>query len=330
MENTPPAITTFEKRKRFYDLPELPEGRVGLLLSSVYVGDEQTVYLLFYDSQENGLVAWRDRTNHRPYCYTKMEYKDRAEAICNEDKKLSLQLTRKRDLINDQIIEVIKIVAPDPLSIGGTDNSVRERVRSWEADIKYHENYLYDSGLIPGSYYRRKGDSIVNEDYGISGAVKEALNRLVMNNSDSNGNEFEHISNNGYKSHVTNWANLLNQPVPELKRVALDIEVESEEGQMPTPREHERRIIAVGLVGTDGFKKIFVLGRRDSDTAEMVNMPEAEVCLTEKELIEKAFEVINSYPMVLTYNGDDFDLPYLYSRSQDSRIDPISHSPNPK
>jgi DNA polymerase, archaea type len=330
LENTPPAITTFEKRKRFYDLPELPEGRVGLLLSSVYVGDQQTVYLLFYDSQENGLVAWRDRTNHRPYCYTKMEYKDRAEAICNEDKKLSLQLTRKRDLINDQIIEVIKIVAPDPLSIGGTDNSVRERVRSWEADIKYHENYLYDSGLIPGSYYRRKGDFIINEDYGISGAVKEALNRLVLNNSDNNGNEFEHIPNNGYKSHVTSWANLLNQPVPELKRVALDIEVESEEGQMPTPREHERRIIAVGLVGTDGFKKIFVLGRRDSDTAEMVNMPEAEVCLTEKELIEKAFEVLNSYPMVLTYNGDDFDLPYLYSRSQDSRIDPVSHSPIPK
>ena len=110
MENTPPLIPSFEKRKRFYNLPELQEGRVGLLLSSVYVGDEQTVYLLFYDPQENGLVTWRDRTNHKPYCYTKMEYKGIAEAICNEDKKLSLQLTTKRDLINDQIIEVVKIV----------------------------------------------------------------------------------------------------------------------------------------------------------------------------------------------------------------------------
>ena len=185
MENTPPTIS-FEKRKRFHDLAELPDGRIGLLLSSVYVGDEQTVYLLFYDFEGNRLVAWRDRTNHRPYCYTKLEYKDKAEAICNEDKKLSLQLTKKRDLINDQIIEVLKIVAPDPLSIGGTDNSVRERVRSWEADIKYHENYLYDSGLIPGSYYRRKGDSIVKEDYGISQTVKEALERLILNN---NGNK---------------------------------------------------------------------------------------------------------------------------------------------
>jgi DNA polymerase I len=330
LENTPPMIS-FEKRKRFHDLQELPDGRVGLLLSSSYVGDEQTVYLLFYDSEENRLVAWRDRTNHKPYCYTKLEYKDRAEAICNEDKKLSLQLTKKRDMINDQIIEVLKIVAPDPLSIGGTDNSVRERVRSWEADIKYHENYLYDSGLIPGSYYRRKGDSIVNENYGISEAVNEALKRLVLNNNDNNSkDEYGNNSNHGYQNQVTSWANLLNQPVPELKRVALDIEVESEEGQMPTAREHEKRIIAVGLVGTDGFKKILVLGRRNSDSVEKVDMPESELCMTEKELIEKTFKVINSYPIVITYNGDDFDLPYLYARSQDLRIDPTSHSPIPK
>src|ERR671918_3157353 len=327
LEYMPPAMTSFEKRKGFHSLPELPDGGVGLLLSSVYVGDEQTVYLLFYDIEKNGLVAWRDRTNHKPYCYTKMEYRDRAEAICNEDKKLSLHLTNKRDLINDQDIEVLKIVAPDPLSIGGTDNSVREKVRSWEADIKYHENYLYDSGLIPGSYYRRKGNSIVNEDYDISVTVKDALKRLILNNKEGeNKNEYEHIPNNDYQKHVTSWANLLNQPVPELKRVALDIEVESEEGQMPTPREHERRIIAVGLVGTDGFKKILVLGGRNSDEVEKVNTQEVELCLTEKELIEKTFKVINSYPIVITYNGDDFDLPYLYSRSQDSRIDPTSHS----
>src|SRR5918996_1525956 len=327
LEYMPPAMTSFEKRKGFHSLPELPDGGVGLLLSSVYVGDEQTVYLLFYDIEKNGLVAWRDRTNHKPYCYTKMEYRDRAEAICNEDKKLSLHLTNKRDLINDQDIEVLKIVAPDPLSIGGTDNSVREKVRSWEADIKYHENYLYDSGLIPGSYYRRKGNSIVNEDYDISVTVKDALKRLILNNNEGeNKNEYERIPNNDYQKHVTSWANLLNQPVPELKRVALDIEVESEEGQMPTPREHERRIIAVGLVGTDGFKKILVLGGRNSDEVEKVNTQEVELCLTEKELIEKTFKVINSYPIVITYNGDDFDLPYLYSRSQDSRIDPASHS----
>jgi DNA polymerase, archaea type len=51
-------------------------------------------------------------------------------------------------------------------------------------------------------------------------------------------------------------------------------------------------------------------------------IPEAEPCATEKELLEKAFSIINEYPIIITFNGDDFDLPYLYARSQDSRIDP--------
>jgi DNA polymerase, archaea type len=326
LEHTQP-ITSFERKKRFEDLPELPDGRPGLLLSSTYVGDEQTVYLLFYDSAENKIVCWRDRTNHKPYCYTKMEYKDRVESICNADKRFTLQLMKKRDLINDQIIDVLKIIAPDPLSIGGTDNSIREKVRSWEADIKYHENYLYDSGLIPGSYYRREGQNIVNEDYGISGTVEQTLQHLLLDKTKED--EHEDVStNSNYQSYVTSWAKLLSQPIPNLKRVALDIEVESEEGLMPTPREHERKIIAAGLVGSDGFRKVFVLDKNDS--ADKVIMAEAELCNTEKELIEKTFKVMSSYPIVLTYNGDDFDLPYLYSRSQDSRIDLLAHTVIPK
>jgi len=31
-------------------------------------------------------------------------------------------------------------------------------------------------------------------------------------------------------------------------------------------------------------------------------------------MLEKAFGVIDSYPLVLTYNGDIFDMPYLYNR----------------
>jgi len=58
--------------------------------------------------------------------------------------------------------------------------------------------------------------------------------------------------------------------------------------------------------------------------------PAVEICKTEKELLQKAFSIIRSYPIVLTFNGDDFDLPYLYSRAQDSRIDPVSNSTIPK
>ena len=302
-------------RRRLDDLPELPQGRPALLLSAIYSGDERKVYLRFYDPADNVIYHWRDRTGHTPYCYTKSEFASQAEAVAASDPKYTLARTAKRDTILDKEIEVVKVMAPDPLSIGGSDTSFRERVPSWEADIKYHENYLYDCSLIPGLYYQRKGDLIVHYEYPISEKVQQALQSLVWDKIKESGE-----SGKEYRQYITNWANLLNQPIPELKRVALDIEVESEEGRMPTPRDHDRRVSAVGLAGSDGLRRVYVLTDKVHDDGTPLP-PEAVPCSTEKELIEKAFETIIQYPILLTFNGDDFDLPYLYMRAQDPRID---------
>src|ERR671914_1373024 len=309
-----------DKRKRYGDLQELPENTPSLLLSAIYLGDEQKVYLKFYDSTSNRIYFWRDRTNHKPYCYTKTQYKNIAEKIVQIEKKYSLESTKKIDLISDKEIDILKIIAPDPLSIGGTENSIREKVTSWEADIKYHENYLYDTGLIPGSYYIRKGEEIKRFEYPISNKVQEELKNLLWNKIKE---EEDKKGNKEYRQYITNWAKLLNQPIPNLKRVSIDIEVESEEGRMPTPRDHERPVIAVGFVANDGFKKVLVLESDESHDDRYSFIQEVEICKTEKELLKKTFQIINSYPIIVTYNGDDFDLPYLYARSQDPRIDPI-------
>jgi DNA polymerase I len=306
---------TFERRKRYDDLPELPEDRPALLLSAVYSGEEKKVYLKFYDPKDNVVYHWRDRTDHKPYCYTKAEYSDLVGQIVAKEQKYTKTLTKKRDVIADKEIDVIKITAPDPLSIGGTDNSIREKVRCWEADIKYHENYLYDNGLIPGVYYVRRDEKIERHTYQISEKVESELKDLLWDKIKEEGE-----AGKEYREYVTTWANLLNQPIPELRRVAVDIEVESEEGRMPNPRDHDRRVSAVGFAGSDGLRKVLVLGDNVNDDGTPL-IPEAELCKTEKELLEKAFQIINSYPIIVTFNGDDFDLPYLYARSQDPRID---------
>lgn len=314
-----------ERGRRFGDMKELPENRPVLLLSAIYQGDEQCVYLKFYDSQENIIYFWRDRTNHKPYCYTKMQYASTVEKIIKNEKKYVLEQTTKSDLISDKEIGVLKIIAPDPLSIGGSENSIREKVTSWEADIKYHENYLYDTGLIPGTYYIREGIKIIPKSFEISEKVQQELQDLLWNKISEAGKiDIE------YQQYVTNWAKLLNQPIPDLKRISVDIEVESEEGRIPTPRDHDRPIIAVGFVSNDGFKKVLVLNQNKLYDKDDTLIAEAETCKTEKELLQKAFEIICSYPIVLTYNGDDFDLPYLYARSQDPRIDPANRIPIPK
>jgi DNA polymerase I len=306
-----------DRRKGFDSLPELPkDSRPMLLLSAVYSGEEKKVYLKFYDPQDKIIYQWRDRTDHKPYCYTKMDFAEQAEQVAQKETKFILQHVKKQDIILDKEIEVLKVIAPDPLSIGGTDHSFREKVTSWEADIKYHENYLYDRALIPGSYYVRNDEQITPFEYPISEKVQFALRNLLWDKIKETGE-----AGKEYRQYITNWANLLNQPIPELKRVAVDIEVETEEGRMPNPRDHDRRITAVGFVGSDGFKKVLVLANNiSSDGTPLIH--EAEPCATEKELIEKAFMIINAYPIIITFNGDDFDLPYLYARSQDSGIDP--------
>ncbi len=305
---------TQERRKRLDDLPELPEDRPALLLSAIYSGEERKVYLKFYDPSDNIIYFWRDRTGHTPYAYSKIQYEDAVDRIAEKETKYKVHHTKKRDVIADKEIDILKITAPDPLSIGGTDNSLREKVRCWEADIKYHENYLYDTGLIPGIYYIRHGEKIERHMYKISDKVESELKDLLWDKIKEEG-----AGGKEYRQYVTTWANLLNQPIPELKRVAVDIEVESEEGRMPTPREHDRRVTAVGFSGSDGLRKVLVLGQNMIDNGKPL-VKEAEVCMSEKELLEKAFGIINSYPIVLTFNGDDFDLPYLYARSQDARI----------
>ena len=323
--NRSPDVYSLENKKLFTaNAKELPENKPALLLSSVYSGDEQKVYLKLYSERDQSIFYWRDRTNHRPYCYTKADYRNEVEQVLEKEKKYSLLSTKKRDLISDKDIECLKISAPDPLSIGGTENSFREKVRSWEADIKYHENYLYDTGLIPGTYYVRRGDSLVRFKQPISSKVQEELQKLLWTKIDE---EAESLGTEKYRQYIQEWADLLNQPIPNMKRVSIDIEVESEEGRMPNPREHDRRIIAVGFAGSDGFRKVLLLEQKEisSNNADLKTnllIPEAQLYATEKELLEETFRIIGSYPIVITYNGDDFDLPYLYARSQDPAIDP--------
>src|ERR687886_2521457 len=268
-----------EKRKKLGDMQELPENRVVLLLSAIYSGDEQMVYLKFYDIKDNTIYFWRDRTNHKPYCYTKMQYSSTVEKIVEREQKYVLEQTIKKDLISDKEVDLLKIIAPDPLSIGGTENSIREKVTSWEADIKYHENYLYDTGLIPGTYYIRKGEEIKQFEYQISNQVQQALKNLLWNRIKEEDAEKIDYKNdkNEYQQYTTRWAELLNQPIPDLRRISIDIEVESEEGRMPTPRDHDRPVIAVGFVGNDGFKKVLVLKQDNSIDHNTTLIPETEL-----------------------------------------------------
>ena len=298
----------------------------SMLVSAAYDGVLKLVVLKFYEPESKKLILWHDETGHKPYCYSRLSPEE-LDFLQERDDVLKIESVKKYDLIKDEEVELSKIVADNPLAIGGNfGESIRNQIETWESDIKYYETYLYDRELIVGKYYEIKDGKIVPHDLEISGEVKLALKSLLWDKVDSNSM----VDAEEFKTFISQWADLLNQPIPRLKRLSVDIEVEAVVGRIPDPKLAEKKVTAIGLKGSDGFDQIFVL--KTEGTKEGTNELEPNIKIKfydlseEKKMIEDAFEIIKTFPFVLTYNGDEFDLPYLYNRAE--RLG-IKNSENP-
>jgi DNA polymerase I len=289
----------------------------SMLVSATYDSISRSAVLKFYDPKSQKLILWLDEIGHKPYCYSKLDPEE-LDFLQEREDILKIEKLKRQDLIKDEKIEISKITVTDPLAIGGTagEKSIRNVIETWESDIKYYENYLYDRSLIVGKYYEIVDGNIKPHDLEISDEVKIALKSLLWDKVDSESM----VDPKEFKDCITAWAELLNQPIPKIKRLSVDIEVEAEIGRIPDPKIAEKKVTAIGFKGTDGFDKIFVL--RTEDTEEGKNELDENIEVVfyekdkEKEMILDGFKIMEEFPFVLTYNGDDFDLPYLYNRAE--------------
>lgn len=299
------------------ETPKIETMPPSMLVSATYDSNSKSAVLKFYEPESQKLLLWKDEIGHKPYCYSRLA-PDELDFLQERDDILEIKTVRRYDLIKDSEIDMSQIIAADPLAIGGTasDKSIRNVIETWESDIKYYENYLYDRRLIIGKYYEVKDGKIIPHDLEISDEVKIALKSLLWDKVDSE----KMVDAEGFKKFISEWADLLNQPIPKIKRLSVDIEVEAEIGRIPDPKVAEKKVTAIGLKGTDGFDQIFVL--RTTDTEEGKNELEENIKVVfydldkEKEMIKDAFEIIKRFPFVVTYNGDEFDLPYLFNRAE--------------
>jgi len=299
----------------------------AMLVSATYDNNSKSVVLKFYEPESQKLILWRDQTGHKPYCYSRLAPEE-LDFLQERDDVLEIKTVKRHDLIKDKEIDMSKIIVADPLAIGGTagDKSIRNIIETWESDIKYYENYLYDEKLIVGKYYEIINGKVKPHDLEISDEVKIALKSLLWDKVDSDSM----VNSEQFKEFISEWAELLNQPIPKIKRLSVDIEVEAEIGRIPDPKLAEKKVTAVGLKGSDGFDQIFVLRTKDTEQGKNELDPNIKVTFydldKEKEMLQDAFEIIKSFPFVVTYNGDEFDLPYLYNRAE--RLG-IKNSENP-
>ncbi|MDE1762740.1 MAG: DNA-directed DNA polymerase I [Thaumarchaeota archaeon] len=289
----------------------------ALLVSATYDGQKKLAILKFYEPVSQKVLLWTDNTGHKPYCYSRLAPEELTFLSERKD-VIRLEKFQKQDLIKDKTVDLTKIIVTDPLAIGGTqtDKSIRNIIETWESDIKYYENYLYDNSLIVGRYYTIENGKLKEFSYQIPEEVQLALKGLLYDKITSVGI----IDQKGFQDHITQWANLLNQPIPKIKRISFDIEVESEIGRIPDAKIADKKITAIGFCGSNDFNQVFVL-KRDGKILGTSEIPD-NVKITfydndkEGDMIRDAFSILTSYPFVITFNGDDFDMPYLYNRAE--------------
>ena len=280
-----------------------------LLLSIYYDRESNRAALKFYDIGKGKIKIVRDNTGHKPYLLTDLSLD---ELINNQDVIRHrgfdhFESVIKYDPLTDREVRLTKVVARDPLSIGGTRNSLREILKrhSWEARIKYHHCYTYDRGLIPGMLYKLENGDIRLVEYMPESTVIEKISNVYKD-------EPELINE------IIEWVKLFQTPVPNIRRVALDIEVYSPQiDRIPNPKEAKYPLIAVSLYSSDGVKKVLMLRRENFDESELVDIDsfDIEIFDNEKDLILETVKVLSDYPLVLTFNGDNFDLPYIRTRA---------------
>ena len=295
----------------------------ALLVSATYDSQKKSAVLKFYESNSKKILLWADNTGHKRYCYSKLDPQD-LKFLSERKDVIRLEKTERQDLLKDRAIQVTKIIVADPLAIGGTqtDKSIRNIIETWESDIKYYENYLYDRSLIVGSYYKIENGQLQQFSYQIPDEVQLALKGLLWDKVTNTGI----IDAKEFQNHISEWANLLNQPIPKIRRVSFDIEVESEAGRIPDPKLSDKKITAISFAGSDGFKHVMVLRRKNKQAGTREIAEDINVVFYDEEkevdMIKDALKILTDYPFVITFNGDEFDMPYVYNRAERLGIDP--------
>ena len=278
-----------------------------LLLSVFYDNKTGKAALKLYSLEKENIVILEDTTGHKPYLLTDFSPQDLIEKYPEVIKHKGfdhLEIIEKYDLLRDKKVLMTKVIAKDPLSIGGVRGAIRDILRGhvWEAKIKYHHCYTYDTGLIPGMIYEL-------DNRGLK-PIKVELPKDVIE-------KLSEIYSEDLFNEILKWVRLFQAPIPRIRRIAVDIEVYSPEpDRVPNPLEAAHPIIAISLYSSDGLREVFLLKRNNiGEKPDHVNNVRLKYFDSETEMIKETLKILDEYPVVLTFNGDHFDFPYLKNRA---------------
>lgn len=185
--------------------------------------------------------------------------------------------------------EFIKISFKHPQEVPKYRDKIRDLdsvLQIREHDIPFYRRYLIDKDLTPMAEIELVGEEL---------------------------DEFENIDNNDVTIiKLSQDPKTISSDVQDFRMMSFDLEVRNPHG-MPNPDEDE--IIMIGIDSNVGISKVISTKGNDFDEDEMNFI---ETVSSEKEMIETFVKTVkeSNIDIIIGYNSDNFDFPYLRDRAK--------------
>ena len=310
-----------------------------MMLMSGDVGDDGAVRLRFYDAEASEMVVV-DGGRFIPYFFTTAGWHPPAD-LGVDSSMYALEPAERTDVFNG--LSVARTLVRAQPSVYGFLRSAAKKAGGdggpetvWEGNIRHIDSYYYDLDMVPGRFYDvHTGSGPDGADMrpstagdGASGgtdeggeAIHDRLEKTIIPRL--RGDETI-IDPQEYEARLRSMASTLSEPIPEIRRCAVDIEIDSA-GRNPDPSVAEHAVTAVGIHSVEE-QTVLMLGRGGAEGAEPAerrikaaasNAGDVQVIQygDEAAMLRAALVRISRYPCMLTYYGDEFDVPYLYNRA---------------
>lgn len=295
-----------------------------LLLSVRYDSESNKAQMLWYDLESKSLVKEVDNTGHKPYCLTDVPGSEITGQSWARDLVLQCETVEKFDLLREKTVTVTKVIVDKPTDVIKVRNHLP---RTWESHIRYHHNWIYDLEIIPGGLYVKKQTFDESEfAYELVKDLPEESSVTVRELQIPR--EIQEMLNQ-YGNLMDVYRAVFNQPIPQIKCAAIDIETRYGEFAFPSPKEAKYPVIAAAMASNEGSNIVFLLreGEHNEDSMQTLKVKESDQNVhvryfsREEDLLRALFEELDNYPLIFTFNGDNFDFAYLYQRAKNLKLD---------
>ncbi|MDR3063219.1 MAG: DNA-directed DNA polymerase [Methanobrevibacter sp.] len=231
---------------------------------------------------ERNLIAIDD--SFEPYIYVISHNIDQAR---NEILDIGSYKIKDFEILRKKIFqvetEVLKVIFIHPRHVSG----LRDEIRSLDSvdgirehDIPFYRRYLINNNIFPMSLLEINGEVL---------------------------NSFETINSDAEIFKLNEPPKSLNKNISDFRILCFDLEVYNPHGM---PNSEKDEIIMIGVSSNTGINKVISTKGEDLDFVDTVD--------SEEEMINRFISIVKeeNVDIIVGYNSDNFDFPYLKDRAK--------------